>query len=73
LLYEPFELFTDVRKRNQIELIKAVVFELKRDYNKEFVDLEKFKEDQGFAIKEKNEAITELLDNLKQTEELFEP
>lgn len=73
MLYEPFELFTDVRKRNQIELIKEVVFELKRDYNKEFVDLEKFKEDQGFAIKEKNEAITELLENLKQTEELFEP
>ena len=54
-----------MRKRNQIELIKEVVFELKRDYNKEFVDLEKFKEDQGFAIKEKNEAITELLENLK--------
>jgi hypothetical protein len=73
LLYEPFELFTDIRKRNQIELIKAIVFELKRDYNKEFVDLEKFKEDQGFAIKEKNEQITELLENLKQSEELFEP
>ena len=55
LLYEPFELFTDVRKRNQIELIKAVVFELKNQHNKEFFSLEKFKEDQGFAIKEKNE------------------
>lgn len=73
LLYEPFELFTDVRKRNQIELIKGVVFELKKDYNNEFIDLEKFKEDQQFAIKEKNEQITEILENLKQTEELFEP
>jgi hypothetical protein len=73
LLYEPFELFTDVRKRNQIELIKAVVFELKQEHNKEFVDIEKFKEDQGFAIKEKNEQIIEILENLKQEEELFEP
>lgn len=55
MLYEPFELFTDVRKRNQIELIKSVVFDLKRTHNTEFFDLEKFKEDSGFAIKEKNE------------------
>ena len=39
LLYEPYELYTDVRKRNQIELIKAAVFELKRDFNKEFIAL----------------------------------
>jgi len=26
IIYEPFELFTDVRKRNQIELIKGVIF-----------------------------------------------
>lgn len=66
-------MFTDVRKRNQIELIKQVVFDLKKDFNKEFLDLEKYKEDQSFAIKEKNELISELLENLKQTEELFEP
>ena len=73
LIYEPYELHTDVRKRNQIELLKAVVFELKDDFNKEFVDLEKGKEDQIFLIKEKNEMISELLYNLKQEEELFEP
>lgn len=33
LLYEPYELYPDVRKRNQIELLKAVVFELKKDFN----------------------------------------
>lgn len=54
-------------------MVKAVVFELKRDFNKEFIDLEKFKEDQIYAIKEKNELITELLENLKQSEKLFEP
>lgn len=65
LLYEPYELFTDIRKRNQIELIKQVVFELKRDFNAEFSDLEKYKQDQIFGIQEKNELIQELLENLK--------
>jgi len=50
-----------------------VVFELKEDFNSEFNELEKFKEDQLFAIKEKNELISELLENLKYDEELFEP
>lgn len=65
LMYEPYELFTDVRKRNQIELIKQLVFELKKDFNIEFFELEKYKDDQSFAIKEKNEQIMELLENLK--------
>ena len=43
LIYEPYELFTDIRKRNQIELIKQVVFELKKDFNKEFSALEQYK------------------------------
>lgn len=40
LIYEPFDLYTDVRKRNQIELIKGVIFQLKRNFNKEFKELE---------------------------------
>jgi hypothetical protein len=46
---------------------------LKRDYNKEFDSLERYKEDQIFMIKEKNELIKELLSNLKTEDELFEP
>jgi hypothetical protein len=45
IIYEPFELYTDIRKRNQIEIIKNVIFELKKDFNWEFEDLEKNKED----------------------------
>lgn len=45
LLYEPYELFTDIRKRNQIEIIKQVVFELKKDFNEEFAALEQYKQD----------------------------
>ena len=73
VIYEPYELYPDVRKRNQIELLKAAVFELKKDFNDEFTSLEKFKEDQIYMIKEKNTLIEELLQNLQQSEELFEP
>jgi hypothetical protein len=73
LIYESYDLYTDPRKRMQIELLREVIFELKRDYNKEFEALEKFKEDSLFTIKEKNEMIKELLMNLKQEDEIFEP
>lgn len=36
ILYESFDLFTDKRKRAQIELLKECAFELKRDFNREF-------------------------------------
>lgn len=54
-------------------MIKELIFELKRDFNLEFNALEKFKEDQIYAIKEKNSLIEELLENLGYDEELFEP
>jgi len=63
-LYEPYELYRDKRKRAQIEFLKEVVFELKRDFNKEFAHLEKLKNDHIFAIGEKNEQIKDLLENL---------
>ena len=72
IIYESCDLYTDSRKRMQIELLREVIFELKRDYNKEFDALEKFKEDSTFTITEKNEMIKELLFNLKQEEEIFE-
>lgn len=61
LIYESFD------------LLREVIFELKRDFNKEFESLEKFKEDSLFTIKEKNEMIKELLTNLKQEDDIFEP
>lgn len=54
-------------------MLQAVVFELKTDFNKEFSELENYKEELSFSIKEKNELIGELLFSLKQEEELFEP
>ena len=69
MLYEPFELYPDKRKRMQIEFLKEVVFELKRDFNKEFEQLVKQKGDHIFAIGEKNEQIRDLLENLQRNDD----
>lgn len=73
LLYEPFELVTDVRKRNQIELIKGVVFVLKAQFNQEFKKLEGRKQEDIGVIEDKNTQIAELLEALGTTEELYTP
>lgn len=49
------------------------MFELKRDYNKEFDQLESFKHEQIYAIKERNEQIIELQQNLKHAEDVTVP
>jgi|LauGreDrversion4_2_1035121.scaffolds.fasta_scaffold17660_3 hypothetical protein len=43
ILYNAFELYTDKRKRSQIELLKECVIELKRDYNKQFDEFSSYK------------------------------
>ena len=68
ILYDAFDLYTNKRKRTQIEIIKKVVFELKTDFNKEFYDLENKKIDYSMLIKEKNERIREILYNLKESD-----
>jgi len=72
LLYDAFELYTDQRKRTQIELIREVIFELKRDYNIEFAALEHIKQEQNYQIKEKMEMIAELQLNLKQPVDVYQ-
>ena len=73
LLYEPFELYTDSRKRMQIEMLQDIVFKLKEEYNKEFIDFQKKKDDQIFTIQEKNGRIKEILEDLKREEDFFQP
>lgn len=65
-IYEPYELYRDKRKRAQIEFLKEIVFELKRDFNLEFEQLKKFKNDHLFNIGEKNDQIRDLLESLKE-------
>lgn len=65
LIYEPYELFPDFRKRQQIELLQAVIFELKRDFNEKFAALADAKDTAESNINEKNDLISELLVSLK--------
>lgn len=73
ILYNAFELYTDKRKRCQIELLKECVFELKRDYNKQFDEFDSLKQEQVFLIAEKNEAIKELQQALNFPIDVFVP
>lgn len=54
ILYEPFEICTDVKKRVQIEILRSIIFELKEDFNGEFNKLAEEKDEQKYAIGEKN-------------------
>jgi cilia- and flagella-associated protein 43 len=72
-LYEPFELYTDGRKRMQIEMLQDVVFSLKEAFNKEFEEFQIFKENKIMQIQEKNQRKKEILTDLKIEEELFVP
>jgi len=52
LLYDTFELYTDKRKRFQIEMVRQIVFEIKQDFNSEFTQLQKDKVESIFKIKD---------------------
>lgn len=66
MIYEPYDLYRDKRKRCQIEFLKEVVFELKRDFNIEFKQLEVEKAAHLFGISEKQDQIRDLLESLKE-------
>lgn len=72
LLYEPFELQSNARKRAQIFFIKEIIRSLKREFNKEFEELCNAKSEQISIINEKNQKIEELLRDLKESMEIFE-
>eukprot|EP01022_Parablepharisma_sp_SALTPOND_P004031 TRINITY_DN1173_c0_g1_i1.p1 TRINITY_DN1173_c0_g1~~TRINITY_DN1173_c0_g1_i1.p1 ORF type:complete len:1181 (-),score=200.28 TRINITY_DN1173_c0_g1_i1:8215-11757(-) len=72
LLYEPFELQSNARKRMQIMFIKEIIRRMKKEFNKEFETLCNYKSEQISLIKEKNQKIEELERDLKESVEKFE-
>jgi hypothetical protein len=66
LLYDTFELYTDKRKRLQIEIVRQIIFKLKERFNEEFKALEAEKTEAIFKIKECQETINDLLESLGQ-------
>lgn len=71
-LYGSFELFTDVRRRNQIILLQHIVHKIKREFNKEYESVLVFKANQVDKIKEKTKRIVEIFHDLERDEKIFE-
>jgi len=72
-LYGTFELFTNNRKRNQIYLLKNVIFAIKSEYNKEFDKVLRFRQTQVDSIHEKQKRIYEILEELRKPKEVYQP
>ena len=53
------ELYTDKRKRLQIEIVRQIIFKLKERFNEEFKALEAEKTESIFKIKECQETIND--------------
>lgn len=63
-LYPAFELFTNNQKINQIHILKGIIQEIKKDFNKEFEDMVDMRHKQVDKINEHNKRIIEILNDL---------
>ena len=72
-LYGAFELVTNNRKRNQIIIIKDLIFKIKEKFNKEFEFLSHERQRLIDTINEKNTRIKEIYETLKYDHELLKP
>jgi len=70
-LYGAFELVTNNRKRNQIVIMKDLIFKIKERFNKEFELLSAERQRLIDTINEKNNRIKEIYETLKYDNELF--
>ncbi|KAI8926587.1 WD40-repeat-containing domain protein [Entophlyctis helioformis] len=73
LLYDPFELTTNERRRIQVTLLGEYILDIKTEYNDRFKDMAKTKQDEMTKIEEKNERITTILGQLQLQESVYHP
>ncbi|KAJ3037135.1 Cilia- and flagella-associated protein 43 [Rhizophlyctis rosea] len=73
LLFDPFELTTNERKRTQIALLGEVLLDIKKEFNVKFLEILQHKQDEMGRIEEKNERITTILNELQMQEAIFHP
>lgn len=64
------ELFSNNAKRNQIIMIKNIIFKIKGCFNKEFDKMMHFRQQQVEIINEKNKRIAEIYEDLKRPADL---
>ena len=60
LLYHELDLHTPQRRSNQIYLLKCIIYERKKDFNKEVLNMLEIKKNEILKIQEKNERIKEI-------------
>ncbi|ORX86921.1 WD40 repeat-like protein [Anaeromyces robustus] len=72
-LYNAFDLVTNERKRIQIYILEEIISDIKKQFNEKFDEQVKSKNDILSKIEEKNERIQTIIDELKMTEEIFQP
>ncbi|XP_064629915.1 cilia- and flagella-associated protein 43-like isoform X2 [Lineus longissimus] len=73
LFYSQFELCTREQKINQIVLLEDAIHRIKVNFNKEFEEMLKKKEQEITRIKDKNRRIKKIIVDLDLLDEVFEP
>ncbi len=73
LLYHPFDLHTQQRRINQITLLKWIITNIKKNFNKEIIAILELKKTEIGKIEEKNERIKEIIKELNESVEIFHP
>ena len=72
-LYTAFDLFTNVRRRNQIIIIQSIIYRIKQEFNTEFESLMAQRVNSVDFINEKNKRIQEILTDLQKPINIFDP
>ncbi|KAJ3299843.1 Cilia- and flagella-associated protein 43 [Borealophlyctis nickersoniae] len=73
LLYDPFELTTNERKRTQIVLLKEVLLDIRHEFNERFKEMVQSKKDDVSKIEDKNDRIAAIMAELQIQETIFHP
>ncbi|XP_031564143.1 cilia- and flagella-associated protein 43-like [Actinia tenebrosa] len=72
-LQSQFQLHTAQQKYNQIIMLQDAIHRIKINFNKEFEETFKFKENEIKKIQEKNDRIKKILHDLDIVEKIFQP
>nr|KAJ3422347.1 Cilia- and flagella-associated protein 43 [Polyrhizophydium stewartii] len=73
LLYDPFELTTNERRRIQSVLLGEYILDIKTEFNARFNEMFKLKQDEIVKIEEKNDRINTILQQLQLQEAVYHP
>ena len=73
LLYDPYELTTNERRKTQIVFLSEYIQDIKKEFNDKFNEKLKLKQDEITKIEDKNERINSILTQLQLSEAIYHP